>query len=183
MNMGSVKSNGMAFSCSQKWENMLPKEQGRFCMSCQKTVIDFTSWDQGSIRAHFRSHPNSCGQFRAEQVDPSLIPLSESLRPIRNGLLAAITALTIQSSNAQQVAPAPTELSNSADRSGQIPIKSNETNGAVIKMTPTGPVCMRPEPKLVHRSRYRVYVSGRFPFIHVRDRNRRGRISMGVPSF
>lgn len=27
-------------SCQEKWDEMLPVEQGRFCLSCQKKVID-----------------------------------------------------------------------------------------------------------------------------------------------
>ena len=30
-------------SCTENWDKMTPNENGRFCLSCSKTVVDFTS--------------------------------------------------------------------------------------------------------------------------------------------
>ena len=41
--------------CNQSWEHMLQQEEGRFCMSCQKTVIDFTAYDDAAFITYFQS--------------------------------------------------------------------------------------------------------------------------------
>ena len=33
--------------CHENWDQMTPKDNGRFCLSCSKTVVDFTSMPSG----------------------------------------------------------------------------------------------------------------------------------------
>ena len=40
--------------CHENWDEMTPRENGRFCMSCSKTVVDFTSMLPDEIQ-HGRS--------------------------------------------------------------------------------------------------------------------------------
>ena len=56
--------------CHENWDNMLPEEQGRHCLSCCKTVVDFSSWDNESILAYLqnRSEERVCGRFNTTQV-------------------------------------------------------------------------------------------------------------------
>lgn len=75
---------GMRFTCSEQWQDMRPMGKDRFCMSCQKPVIDFTDWERDALIAYFKERPVACGQFRAEQVDPTLIPLPKD-RIMANG--------------------------------------------------------------------------------------------------
>jgi len=57
--------------CHENWDKMTPKENGRFCMSCSKTVIDFTSMLPDEIQHFFIQNQNNkiCGRFRKSQLD------------------------------------------------------------------------------------------------------------------
>lgn len=38
--------------CHENWNEMLPEEKGRFCLSCQKCVLDFTKMSDLEIKSH-----------------------------------------------------------------------------------------------------------------------------------
>ncbi|SMO59283.1 hypothetical protein SAMN06265349_102585 [Flavobacterium resistens] len=50
---------------------MTPNENGRFCLSCSKTVVDFTSMFPDEIQHFFIQNQNNkiCGRFRKSQLD------------------------------------------------------------------------------------------------------------------
>ncbi|SFE21660.1 carboxypeptidase-like regulatory domain-containing protein [Spirosoma endophyticum] len=53
---------------------MKPKESGRFCDSCQKTVVDFTTMTDQQIGAYFSNQPkNVCGRFTAGQLNRDVV--------------------------------------------------------------------------------------------------------------
>lgn len=57
--------------CHEDWDKMTPQEQGRFCDSCQKCVVDYR-WhsDEQLLEALGNSsNQNTCGRFRASQLD------------------------------------------------------------------------------------------------------------------
>ena len=56
--------------CHENWGIMTPNEQGRFCQSCQKTVVDFTHWSTADIQNYFTKHYGQkvCGRFKNEQL-------------------------------------------------------------------------------------------------------------------
>jgi hypothetical protein len=55
--------------CHEKWSSFAKTTSGGFCGSCQKEVIDFTSWSEERIQSYFKSLPqNACGRFRPEQL-------------------------------------------------------------------------------------------------------------------
>jgi hypothetical protein len=62
--------------CHEDWNNMTPKDQGRHCGSCAKTVVDFTTWQPQEILLHFKSNKNVCGRFTADQLNEP-IPTQE----------------------------------------------------------------------------------------------------------
>ncbi|MNQ18206.1 hypothetical protein D3C85_312430 [compost metagenome] len=57
--------------CSEDWNNMTPNENGRFCMSCSKTVVDFTSMLPKEIQHYFIQNQDKkiCGRFKQLQLD------------------------------------------------------------------------------------------------------------------
>ena len=56
--------------CQQRWQDMKPENAGRFCDSCQKTVVDFTAMTDQQIGAYFSNQPkNVCGRFAASQLN------------------------------------------------------------------------------------------------------------------
>ncbi|HEX2617193.1 MAG TPA: hypothetical protein VHL57_06600, partial [Flavobacteriales bacterium] len=121
-------------------------------------------------------HPGTCANHLPEQLDPSLVPLDRVL-PFRPAALAAAAVLAISGVQAQQrVDPAPTEqqptplAKESLQRSEQGPGAVRTRNGHLV--------CPVPEPS-VPKSRYRWYISKRFPFFHHARRIR----TVGCPSF
>ncbi len=56
--------------CHENWSAMTPNEQGRFCGSCQKTVVDFTNFSTEDIQNYFTKHYGQkvCGRFKNEQI-------------------------------------------------------------------------------------------------------------------
>lgn len=53
---------------------MTPHEQGRFCGSCQKTVVDFTMMSNQEVLNYFlKADHNVCGRFADDQLNKELI--------------------------------------------------------------------------------------------------------------
>lgn len=59
--------------CHEGWQNMTPVERGRFCSSCQKTVLDFTHLSDNEIIKLVSKNDNLCGRINISQLDRNLI--------------------------------------------------------------------------------------------------------------
>lgn len=162
---------------------MHPVAAGRYCGKCRHAVMDFTGWDRAAVLAYKRDHPEACGLYRTEHIEPDLVPLVDLLRPTR-GLLAAGLALGSITVAAQQgPVPAPSEYtrpvvpvdSPRAAMVAEAPASAAEAEkqealfGTCRREAPLAPPKARP-----HRFR-RIYVSKRFPFIHFRRPRTMGR--------
>ena len=63
--------------CHERWADMQPTERGRFCASCQKTVVDYTALsDRELVRVLSSSAHGTCGRFHNDQLNRPLIPAS-----------------------------------------------------------------------------------------------------------
>lgn len=59
--------------CHENWEAMKPEDKGRFCGSCQKTVIDFTGMSDRQMAEFFKKPATSlCGRFHADQLERAI---------------------------------------------------------------------------------------------------------------
>jgi hypothetical protein len=60
--------------CHEGWEKMTPSEKGRFCASCQKQVVDFSSMSDRQLAEFFKKPPQGsvCGHFQADQLDRAI---------------------------------------------------------------------------------------------------------------
>ena len=60
--------------CHEDWNKMIPAEQGRFCNSCQKAVVDFTGMSDAQLVAFFKkpSTGSICGRFDNVQLGRNL---------------------------------------------------------------------------------------------------------------
>lgn len=68
--------------CEANWDNMLPADKGRFCLLCQKKVIDFASMTDNEIRNFFNEEKKTdytCGQFTLTQLSSGIEIKNESL--------------------------------------------------------------------------------------------------------
>ncbi|KAF2079617.1 energy transducer TonB [Flavobacterium sharifuzzamanii] len=63
--------------CHEDWDKMTPVENGRFCLSCSKTVMDFTSMLPEEIQYYFIQNQNNkiCGRFRNSQLESIIIQI------------------------------------------------------------------------------------------------------------
>jgi hypothetical protein len=61
--------------CHENWDKMTPKDNGRFCLSCTKTVVDFTQMLPEEIQHYFISNQDKriCGRFKNTQLDEVII--------------------------------------------------------------------------------------------------------------
>jgi hypothetical protein len=55
--------------CNTDWSKMSSTENGRHCISCNKTVVDFTNWELEDIKKYLKqTNENVCGHFKSLQV-------------------------------------------------------------------------------------------------------------------
>ena len=87
--------------CHENWDTMLPNEKGKHCLSCQKTVVDFTKMTDTQIIRYFQDYKNStCGRFLDTQLNrPILQPVTMKPQSRFAWLLSAL--LLPLSTNAQ----------------------------------------------------------------------------------
>jgi len=57
--------------CNEDWDKMTPDKTGRFCLLCNKSVIDFTNKLPDEIQHFFNKNQNQsiCGRFKNSQLD------------------------------------------------------------------------------------------------------------------
>ncbi|MGZ5248505.1 MAG: carboxypeptidase-like regulatory domain-containing protein, partial [Flavitalea sp.] len=61
---------GIPQPCHENWNKMKPEEKGRFCNSCQKTVMDFREMSDRQLAEFFKRPVGSvCGRFNTDQLN------------------------------------------------------------------------------------------------------------------
>ncbi len=80
--------------CQQRWQDMTTDDTGRFCASCQKTVVDFSHLTDQQLIVLLAQHNGSgCGRFRADQLNRAVsvaAPVSHSPVRLLSWLLAGM---------------------------------------------------------------------------------------------
>lgn len=56
--------------CPASWAEMTPAPGGRHCAACNKVVVDFSSMNTAEATAYLQRHPEACGRFKPEQINP-----------------------------------------------------------------------------------------------------------------
>jgi hypothetical protein len=56
--------------CHESWDGMQQQEAGKFCGSCSKIVVDFTSWEVNDIFSYLKQNKGTCGRFKQSQMEP-----------------------------------------------------------------------------------------------------------------
>lgn len=94
--------------CHENWDKMNPTGQGRFCLSCQKEVIDFSLMTDKEILNYISSASSTmCGRFGNDQLNRELVRAREPRKLWWRqwmGIAASFILLTAKS-NAQVKAP------------------------------------------------------------------------------
>ena len=101
--------------CHEDWTAMTPRERGRHCASCAKTVVDFTAMTDAEVVGYLRgASGETCGRVRPTQLDrrlagPPVLPVGLT-QPLRHGMAAATLAVGVAAgtSATAQTAPKPT---------------------------------------------------------------------------
>jgi hypothetical protein len=59
--------------CHENWDQMTSADKGRFCASCQKTVMDFTDMSDRQLAEFFKKPVGSvCGRFYQDQLNRNI---------------------------------------------------------------------------------------------------------------
>jgi hypothetical protein len=60
--------------CHENWDNMSPVQQGKFCGSCQRQVVDFSNMNDRQVAEFFKkpSTGSVCGRFMTDQLDRAI---------------------------------------------------------------------------------------------------------------
>ncbi|RNI30303.1 hypothetical protein EFA69_12520 [Rufibacter immobilis] len=99
--------------CREDWNTMTPQHQGRFCQSCQKTVVDFTAMSDAEVVEWLTKQlENGCGKFREDQLNRAFKPETGSKKRWTLSALALglVTWLTERPAVAQQIQQRSTEI-------------------------------------------------------------------------
>ena len=92
--------------CHEDWNEMTPTQQGKFCASCNKQVIDFSLMSDRQI-LNFIAHQSGtlCGRFDAEQLQRPLI--EPKIKKKKNWWMALTMPLLFlfDKSEAQKIIP------------------------------------------------------------------------------
>ncbi|MCZ4223567.1 carboxypeptidase-like regulatory domain-containing protein [Pedobacter rhodius] len=77
--------------CAQQWAGMQDHKNGKFCTSCQKSVVDFTQFSDVELKNWFaKDQGKSCGRFRPAQLNRVIAAKSNfSIGGFKPGLVAA----------------------------------------------------------------------------------------------
>ncbi|MEP6675711.1 MAG: hypothetical protein ABJA78_11165 [Ferruginibacter sp.] len=67
--------------CHEDWNAMKPDGQGRHCLSCAKTVVDFTNMNDDEVKFFFlnKKEDHVCGRFNNRQITNNRIELPVEL--------------------------------------------------------------------------------------------------------
>ena len=111
--MSQIQSISITKPCSQSWQQMEIRENGRHCAYCAKMVIDFTKMTNDEILTYFSRAHDFCGRFGVVQLENVNRALAAGVqrRFSWKGIFAAASLAGIMSfSKAQsQNVPYPTE--------------------------------------------------------------------------
>lgn len=81
--------------CHEDWSKMTTTKKGKFCLSCNKDVIDFTKLSTSDISKKVLKHKNLCGRFKENQLKKEIETVKKNnLTRVAAGL-ALISTISI----------------------------------------------------------------------------------------
>lgn len=95
--------------CHEEWNNMTPNEKGKYCASCSKNVVDFTSLNLFEISDIMKKSGNKiCARLTNSQLNSPLLDLDHHyelnipVSKVAVGLILATSLATGQNSHIEQ---------------------------------------------------------------------------------
>lgn len=94
----------VAEPCHENWDKMSPVQQGRFCGSCQKQVVDFSVMSDRELLQFFQkpSTGSVCGRFMTGQLDRNLEQPAKKISWFRYAWQILLPALLVTKVSAQR---------------------------------------------------------------------------------
>jgi hypothetical protein len=131
--------------CKQKWSEMTPVNNGRYCDSCEKTVIDFSLMTDNEILQFLAEKKTGfCGQFRASQLDRPFVETklnggAPRLNSFFAGLAIAGAAGSLSAQSADTTNAHPVAIIDYKQQTGALykPRTAADTNDLVLNVTVT----------------------------------------------
>ena len=162
----------LTFECDQDWEAMKPTACGRFCEVCRKEVHDLTGKSIEEIRRLKAADSGMCGIFTIEQVETSLVPIEFNfLRKVRYYAAAFATFLGLETgyANTRSAQPDPIEIVAKDNITRPAPKPGDHPTGRDSRKKKRSVFDKHPKPdEPAKKKKKKVYLSKRFPFIHIR---------------
>lgn len=123
----------VADPCHEDWSDMSPNEQGRFCDSCAKSVVDFSNYSDTQILDYIVANKDqtTCGRFRSGQLERPLVQPTLSRETNSFSLRAVLLGATLSSLLAAENAYGQENVTNTSTQTEQ-PIDTSEVE--FIKM-------------------------------------------------
>jgi len=93
--------------CHESWDQMNPVEQGRYCNSCNKAVIDFTNMSDRELAQFFKKPltGGTCGRFLQEQLNRDIAIERKRIPWLRYIFQVAIPAMFLTKQGYSQGTP------------------------------------------------------------------------------
>lgn len=116
--------------CHEDWEQMSPCEQGRFCSSCQKTVIDFSTWGDRALYEFFsKNTAHICGNITNTQLSRKIpVPYQPKSRLYRIAIACGLTLMFTQVPEAHSMVTQSIEMMESE---GEVQPEEGKKNGTI----------------------------------------------------
>jgi hypothetical protein len=82
----------IAEPCHENWDKMLGEERGKFCLSCQKTVVDFSRMTNEEIINYFEQNAGKsiCGRIAKHQHNTPISNYRKIITPWFNKYVAGL---------------------------------------------------------------------------------------------
>jgi hypothetical protein len=121
--------------CHEKWEEFNPTTLGGFCSSCQKEVVDFTTWDEDRIKAYFKNRSQtSCGRFYPEQLKNYTLEEAPKFNFLRWTFVPLISlVMLLFSRNAQAQKMGKTRIERTIKTGEALPVIGDTVHIKVVK--------------------------------------------------
>src|SRR6185295_10674392 len=101
--MALTRETSFGTECTREWHDLIETNGSeRYCNSCDKHIIDFTKWSRDDLLEYFSEHSVSCGKFRIDQVEPSIVEIKISFpKKLFKSVFAFVTLLWVYDAKSQ----------------------------------------------------------------------------------